>query len=536
MTQTSTPLVVFEDVRIEAGQASDPKVLAQGISFSLERGKVLGLIGESGAGKSTIGLAALGYLRGGCRVAGGRILLSGQDIVPDLGRKGVLDLRSTRIAYVAQSAAASFNPAYRLIDQCVEMALDRRLMSRAEAEERAHAYFKRFRIADPVEFGRRFPHQVSGGQLQRAMLAMAMLCQPEVIVFDEPTTALDVTTQIEVLATIRDALAEEGLAGIYISHDLALISQIADDIVVLRHGKIVEQGPTGQIVNAPEADYTRNLLDQTPLARQPDRTTRDAPRVDIRDAQGSYGQLKVLKGVDLRIGQAQSVALVGESGSGKSTLARALMGLFPLTSGRIELDGQQIGSLSSRKASVLQKLQLIHQYPDTALNPRQSIRKILTIPLRRFTRLRGAALEARLRELLRQVELPETLIDRYPPALSGGQKQRVCIARALAAEPEILVCDEVTASLDKLTADEITRLLGRLQTEQGLSTLLITHDFSLVRALADEVIVMRRGEVVEAGPMAEVTERPQHPYTRRLIASIPTFEPGWLDAQRVAEA
>ena len=523
------PLLRFNDVRIEARQSGVSRALAQNISFDLYKGKVLGLIGESGAGKSTIGLAALGYARAGCAITGGKILLNGVDLRSDLTPPAVRKLRSTRIAYVAQSAAASFNPAYRLLDQCIEMALRRNAMSRGTATQRTLEYFERFKIANPAEFGRRYPHQVSGGQLQRAMLAMAMVCQPEIIVFDEPTTALDVTTQIGVLAAIRDALASTDLAAIYISHDLALLSQIADDIVVLQNGEIVEAGSTKQIISAPSKAYTRNLLQRREPVARPAVPTHTAPRLTVRGAIGFYGPNPVLKNVDLTVPEGRSVALIGESGSGKSTLARAIVGLFPLREGSIEISGQKVGVLARRSPDVLKKVQLIHQYPDTALNPSQTIRKILAKPLSVFLGLKGAAREKRIQELLRQVELPAEVADRHPLALSGGQKQRVCIARALAAEPELLVCDEVTAALDKLTADEIIALLGRLKSETGMSTLLITHDFSLVEALADDVVVMRHGEVVETGAMAKVTGHPEHPYTQRLIASIPTFDPGWLD-------
>lgn len=524
------PILRFERVRIDAGKGSRARPLAKDISFELYRGKVLGLIGESGAGKSTIGLAALGFTRPGCYISDGRVLFGDTCLRTGMSASAVRRLRSTRIAYVAQSAAASFNPAFRLLDQCVEMALRRNVLGREEARRRALDYFARFNIANPEAFGRRYPHQVSGGQLQRAMLAMAMVCQPEIIVFDEPTTALDVTTQIGVLAAIKDALASSDLAAIYISHDLALLSQIADDIVVLQNGGIVEAGATRQIVHAPREPYTRNLLEARKPAAPARETGETLPiRLKVSGAIGHYGDFQVLKSVDLAVPAGRSVAIVGESGSGKSTLARAIVGLFPLSSGSVELSGKSVGPLARRDAATLKKIQLIHQYPDTALNPRQTVRTILAKPLKLFLGLRGAALEKRISELLRQVELPAELASRYPLALSGGQKQRVCIARALAAEPEMLVCDEVTAALDKLTADEIIALLGRLKKETGMSTLLITHDFSLVEALADQVVVMKHGEVVESGSMTEVTKNPQHPYTQRLIASIPTYEAGWIE-------
>ncbi|MGV1831942.1 ABC transporter ATP-binding protein [Agrobacterium vitis] len=529
----SQPILRFENVRIDAGKGSRARPLAKDISFDLHRGKVLGLIGESGAGKSTIGLAALGFTRPGCHISDGRIIFDNACLRTGMSASAVRKLRSTRIAYVAQSAAASFNPAFRLLDQCVEMALRRNVVDREEARRRTLDYFARFNIANPEDFGRRYPHQVSGGQLQRAMLAMAMVCQPEIIVFDEPTTALDVTTQIGVLAAIKDALASSDLAAIYISHDLALLSQIADDIVVLQSGGMVEAGPTQQIIHEPRQSYTRNLLEvRKPVTAPVDSGESIPVRLKVSGAVGFYGDFQVLKSVDLTIPAGRSVAIVGESGSGKSTLARGIMGLFPLSSGTIELSGKPVGPLARRDAATLKKIQLIHQYPDTALNPRQTVRTILAKPLKLLTGLRGAALDARIAELLREVELPPELASRYPQALSGGQKQRVCIARALAAEPDMLVCDEVTAALDKLTADEIIGLLGRLKNETGMSTLLITHDFSLVEALADEVVVMKQGEVVEFGPMIQVTKDPQHPYTQRLISSIPTYEEGWIERIR----
>ncbi|QRY79331.1 ABC transporter ATP-binding protein [Pseudomonas sp. PDNC002] len=506
--------------------------ILDGIDLTLRRGEVLGLIGESGAGKSTLGLSAMGYERPGCRISAGSILFDGEDLAK-ASEPRRRQLWGSRIAYVAQSAAASFNPAHRLIDQYVETALQHGVMPEQQARADAVEMFRRMRLPQPETFGLRYPHQVSGGQLQRAMTAMAMACRPDLIIFDEPTTALDVTTQLEVLATIRDLVCQFDTAALYITHDLAVVAQMADRIMVLRHGKTVEEADTRSMLDSPQEAYTRTLWSVRSLQHEPCAQHETPPLVQLSNLSASYGPLPVLQDVSLEIPTGATVAVVGESGSGKSTLARVLTGLLPPNQGSMTFQGEALARrCQSRPAATLKNIQMIYQMPDTALNPRQRIRDILGRPLAFYLGLSGTAREARLHELLEQIELPpEQFLDRFPGELSGGQKQRICIARALAAEPRLIICDEVTSALDQVVAKGVLLLLKRLQRQLGLSYLFITHDLDTVRSIADHIVVMHQGRIVEQGPAAEVFAPPHHDYTARLLASVPEMDPDWLTRQ-----
>ena len=525
-------LLEMRDLKIE-GQSDDQwSEIVHGVDVVLRRGEVLGLIGESGAGKSTIGIAAMGFARPGCRISGGSIFFDGVDLrgaTEDEKRK----LRGSRIAYVAQSAAAAFNPAHKLIDQYTETPVQHGVKGRAEAEEDAVELYRRLRLPDPDNIGFRYPHQVSGGQLQRAMTAMAMSCRPDLIIFDEPTTALDVTTQIEVLAAIRDVVRQFDTAAIYITHDLAVVAQMADRIMVLRHGHLVEEGLGRELLAHPKEEYTRRLISVRDFRKpEADEAGDERPLLSVENVSASYGGgVKVLDGINLEIHKARTVAVVGESGSGKSTLARAITGLLPPTEGRV-LYGREVlpPRLDRRNREQLRRMQMIYQMPDTALNPRQRIREIIGRPLEFYLGLKGDVREERLRGLLTMIELdPDDFIDRYPGELSGGQKQRVCIARALAAEPELILCDEVTSALDQLVAEEILKLLQRLQDELQVTYLFITHDLATVKAIADEIVVMLQGKIVAQGGRQEILTPPHHEYTELLLSSVPEMNPDWLD-------
>jgi peptide/nickel transport system ATP-binding protein len=504
--------------------------LVRDVSLTLQPGEVLGLIGESGAGKSTIGLAALGHVRHGCHAAAGRVVFDGTDLLT-APTATLRRLRGGSIAYVAQSAAAAFNPSYRLGAQIDEVL--RRFDPSPPAQRRARivALLRRFGLPDPERFFDRYPHQVSGGQLQRAMTAMAMVPEPRLVVFDEPTTALDVTTQLGVLAAIRDAIRIGGAAALYISHDLALVSQVADRILVLRHGGMVEEGAARQVVERPAQLYTRRLLD---VARQRPAPRDGAPSPVVLRVEGlgfAFGLFRVLQDIGLEVRRGRTLAVVGESGSGKSTLARIIAGLHAPKEGTIAFrDAPLPPLLHQRDKETLRRIQMVFQSADTALNPTQTVAQIIGRPLAFYGGLAGAALAQRVEDLLRDVELPPDLATRRPPALSGGQKQRVAIARALAAEPDVILCDEITASLDPLVADGVIRLLDRLRRERGVAYLFITHDLGLVRSLADDVVVMEHGRIVDAGSRDEVLSPPWHPTTELLLASQPGTEAGWLDA------
>lgn len=523
-------LLEIRDLWIEARSDHGWTEIVKGVDVTLERGEVLGLIGESGAGKSTIGLAAMGYVKPGCRISGGSVRFDGMELV-GAGRQQLRRLRGRRIAYVAQSSAAAFNPAWRLIDQYCEGPIRHGVMGRKQAAAEAVQLYRDLRLPEPDRIGLRYPHQVSGGQLQRAMTAMALACHPDLIIFDEPTTALDVTTQIEVLAAIRDVVRKHGAAAIYITHDLAVVAQMADRVKVLLKGEEVEEAPTARMLAAPEKDYTRSLWAVRSFRPTPRQTAETPdPILSLRNVTGGYGTHMVLDDVSFSVPRGRTVAVVGESGSGKSTTARAIMGLLPLAKGQVVFDGEKLtGEGGHRQRDLHRRMQMIHQMADTALNPRHRIRDVIGRPLEFFLGLKGAAKERRIRGLLDQIELdPARFIDRLPGELSGGQKQRVSIARALAAEPDFIICDEVTSALDQLVAEGILRLLDRLQRELGLSYLFITHDLATVRSIADEVVVMQNGKVVEQGPKDRMFTPPHHPYTDKLLSSVPDMDPNWL--------
>ena len=539
---TTEPLVKISNLEID-GIADETRTrIINNVSLELNRGEVMGLIGESGAGKSTLGLAAMGFTRDGCEIVGGNIMFDGIDLVsatPDVKRQ----LLGKRIAYVAQSAAASFNPAHKIINQHAEAPLCHGVSSRTEAEADAIDLYERLRLPNPDEIGFRYPHQVSGGQLQRAMTAMAMSCRPDLIIFDEPTTALDVTTQIEVLVAIREIVEQFQTAAIYITHDLAVVAQMADRVKVLLRGDEVEEADTRTMLDAPREDYTKSLWavrsfqrPQKPLAKKG-----AVPVISLRNVTAAYGSNDpVVRDVSFDIHEGRTVAVVGESGSGKSTTARCITGLLPPMTGEIAFRNEVLPA-DYRKRSVdqLRQVQMIYQMADTALNPRKRIGEIIGRPVEFYLGLKGAEKRRRVEELLELIEMdPKEYINRLPSELSGGQKQRIGIARALAAEPKFIICDEVTSALDQLVAEGILKLLTRLQEEMKLSYMLITHDLSTVRAIADEVVVMKDGLIVEAGPKDEMFTPPHHAYTDLLLSSVPEMNPDWLDellAQRGAE-
>ena len=520
-------LLEIKGLKIEGNSDGVWHPIVKGVDVTLKRGEVLGLIGESGAGKSTIGLAAMGFARPGCRIVGGTIMFDGIDL-RKASEAQKRDLWGSRIAYVAQSAAAAFNPAHTLIDQTVETAVRHGIMTREQAEADARDLYKRLQLPKPDTIGDRFPHQVSGGQLQRAMTAMAMACRPDLIIFDEPTTALDVTTQVEVLAAMRDIVEQFNTAAIYITHDLAVVAQMADRIMVLLRGKEVEQAPTRQMLKQPTQDYTKTLWAVRKLAKEESISDDIALRVHNVDA--SYGgMVKVLDNVTVQLPRGRTVAVVGESGSGKSTLARAITGLLPPMKGEVYFNGKPLPkALKDRDKDTLRRIQMIYQSADTSLNPRQTIRDLIGRPIEFYHGIKGAACDRAVAELLDAIELNENYIDRLPGELSGGQKQRISIARALAAKPEIIICDEVTSALDQIVQEEILTLLMKLQKETNVSYLFITHDIATVRAISDEIVVMHQGKVVQQGPKTKVLNPPYPAYTELLLSSVPEMDPDWL--------
>lgn len=530
----NAPLLEARGLRIGAtlqrpGEKPRTFEIVHGVDFTLEKGKVLGLIGESGAGKSTIGLASLNYGRGPVEITGGEMKVNGKN-VRDLSPRALRELRGRVVTYVSQSAAASFNPSLRLMQQVTEACVRHDVCSRAEAQERALDLFARLKL--PLSIGDRYPHQVSGGQLQRVMTAMALCPRPDLVVFDEPTTALDVTTQIDVLAAIKQTIAHTGVGALYITHDLAVVAQMADHIMVLRDGQMVETGPTEQILNAPRERYTRALISERHALATEKSATGLTPLLSLRDVSATYPGIRfdILKKVSLDVLPGQTLAIVGESGSGKSTTARAITGLMPPRAGEIFFEGERLPDrIADRSREQLRKLQLVHQMADVAMNPRHTVAKLIGRPLEYFFGLKGREKHERVLELLHDVELGEDFLHRYPAELSGGQKQRVCIARCLAAKPKLIICDEVTSALDPLVANGILKLLLNLQAREGVSYLFITHDLAVVKAMADSIAVMLRGEVVRYGQKSRVLSAPFDPYTELLLNSVPETRPGWLE-------
>ncbi len=532
MSQDKSILLNIKNLRIEGYSDEKWVEIVHGVDLTLHRGEVMGLIGESGAGKSTIGLAAMGFTRDGCRISeGSSIEFDGMELTTT-PESDLQCLRGARIAYVAQSAAASFNPAHKLIDQHTEAPVQYRIKKRLESQEDAMELYERLRLPNPREIGFRYPHQVSGGQLQRAMTAMAMACRPDLIIFDEPTTALDVTTQIEVLAAIRDIVDQFNTAAIYITHDLAVVAQMADVIKVLLKGHEVEEADTRTMLENPKDDYTKSLWAVREFKReQKPRPQNEVPLIAVKNVDASYGETPVLYDVSFDIYAGMTVAVVGESGSGKSTTARCITGLLPPTAGEILFKGDPLPpDYRNRTKDQLRQAQMIYQMADTALNPKVRISEIIGRPAQFYSGLTGPALKNRVDELLDLIELePSKYYNRYPPELSGGQKQRIGIARSLAAEPTFIICDEVTSALDQLVAEGILRLLDKLQNELNLSYMFITHDLATVRSIADEVVVMQYGKVVEQGPKNEMFTPPHHEYTDLLLSSVPEMDPDWLD-------
>ena len=520
-------LLEMKDIRIDGFSDERWHKIIKGIDLTLHRGEVMGLIGESGAGKSTLGLASMGFTKPGCKITSGSVVFDGKDLVT-ASEDEKRSLWGTRIAYVAQSAAASFNPAHRLLNQTVEASLNQNLQSRDLAEADARDLYKQLQLPDPENIGDRYPHQVSGGQLQRMMTAMAMSPRPDLIIFDEPTTALDVTTQVEVLVAMRSIVEKFNTAALYITHDLAVVAQMADVIKVLRYGKEVEEADTRKMLKSPKEKYTKSLWSVRALEKA------EAPSDDIilsiNNVDAAYnGSLKVLHDINIKIPRGRTVAVVGESGSGKSTTARVITGLLPPMAGTVQFNGEALPSeLKDRSKDQLQRIQMIYQSADTAMNPRQTIAEIIGRPLEFYHGLSGLQKQERILELLEMIELDESFYDRFPSELSGGQKQRVCIARALGADPEIIICDEVTSALDQIVQEGILKLLLNLQKEYNITYLFITHDIAVVNAISDEIVVMYQGAVIEQGLKSEIMSPPHPEYTQLLLNSVPEMDPDWL--------
>ncbi len=584
------PVAELRDLRVETA-AGDP--IVEGLSLSLGRGQSLGIVGESGSGKTTAVLALLGFAQNGARIAGGEIRIAGEVLAAG-SETAARKLRGRLVSYVPQNPGTALNPSLRIGQAIVEML--RSGDDKGMSEEEIGDTLESVGLPRDSEFQRRFPHQLSGGQQQRVCIAIALVRKPPIVVLDEPTTGLDVITQATILDELTRLRAEHGIAMVYVSHDLAVVAQIADQVAVMYAGRILEQGPTEQILTHPRHPYTRGLLMTLPDHLRPRRLQAMpgvalgvgewpqgcsfAPRCPLRidrceqgvpelrrvsashlarclraeevddpdpallaprsqdgastpvltvtslvaEHRTRYGKVVAAKDVSFSISRGECVALVGESGSGKTTIARTIAGLHPIGGGEIELAGDALPGLA-RKRSVEERrrIQMIFQNPSDSLNAKHTISKVIARPARLLRGLSRKEADAEVRRLLSLVRLPERTADRYPMELSGGERQRVGIARALAAQPEVVVCDEITSALDVSVQAAVLDLLTELREELGLALLFITHDLGTVATVADRVLVLERGIVCETGPTATVLKHPKSSYTTDLLAAAPSI-------------
>ncbi|WP_152447943.1 ABC transporter ATP-binding protein [Nocardiopsis alkaliphila] len=506
------------------GRPSDVEIISD-VSLTVNRGEILGLVGESGSGKTTLGLSLLRHLKRATQITEGRVWVGERELA-SLNEQQVRNLRGRAVAYIPQSPASALNPALRLGTQLTE-ALHDDTSTSDQVAERVREVLREVALPDDPAFLRRYPHQLSGGQQQRVAIAMAFVGRPDLIVLDEPTTGLDVTTQAHVLETIKAMTREYGTAGVYISHDMAVVADLADDIAVMYQGELVEHGRTEQVLSAPRHEYTRRLLMAVPLLRTSGHTepaTRtEEPLLRIFELSAGYGRTRVLEGIDLSVSRGECVALLGESGSGKTTLSRSVAGLHHQFEGGLVFDGQALAGTSYRRtAEQRRRIQYVFQNPYEALNPRKRVRDQILGPYRHLVG-RPDDPDLVVAQALERAALPASYGERFPEQLSGGERQRVCIARAVATRPDLLVCDEITSALDVSVQAEIVKLLRSLQ-DDGMALLFVTHNIALVSNIADRVAVLNKGRIVEYGPVGQVMSAPEHEYTRALIADTPDFE------------
>jgi peptide/nickel transport system ATP-binding protein len=507
------------------------------VDLAIPRGKTLGLVGESGSGKTSLAWAIMRYLPGNARELGGELLLAGEDLRAKTARE-IADIRGRRIGMVFQDPSTSLNPTLTLGDQLSETLIRHRGMTQAQAYAEGEALLARTGITRPAAMMKRYPHQASGGEKQRVVIATAFACDPECILFDEPTTALDTITSRQILDIFRKLQEDTGVAALYISHDLALVSRIAHEVAVIHRGEIVERGATETVFRNPRHGYTKALIAAAP---RPDiRLSGPAPAptaptvLAVKDLTVRYGGrsfLQKLTGrgeaavegarkINLDLRQGEILGIVGESGSGKSTIARAIAGIADFD-GAISFDGRTVSARREIDRSYRRAAQIVFQHPDSSLNPRQRVGDIIARPLKLYGLAKGRAIEERITELLAQVRLPAEFAQRHPHQLSGGEKQRVAIARAFAAKPKLVICDEITSSLDVSVQAAVARLLVELQAGTETSCLFITHDLNLVRQLAHRIAVVWRGDLVDLFDAADFDAGQRHPYTRSLLEAMP---------------
>ncbi len=556
--------LVISDLKIGYRAKASTMSVLKGVDLRVAPGEVAGLVGESGSGKSTLAYAVMNYLARNAVVENGSIAIDGEDIL-SVSPERLRELRRGLVSMVYQDPMASLNPIMSVGDQLLENIRLSQKGSAADHLKRAHELLEQVNLPNPRAMMQRFPHEISGGEKQRILIAMAFSMRPRLMICDEPTTALDPTTAAQVLDLLRSLKDQTGVSVLYISHDLATVSEIADRVAVIQHGEIVEQGETEVLLRSPEHPYTRNLLgSQVNSGQQPIRrrvlaygqapeaewqqgerlfAREDTPLLRLESVDVRYGKprlfdrmrsidrtFRAAKAIDLAIASGETVGLVGESGCGKSSLAKAIAGLVEFD-GSLSYRGSTFRSMRALSANYRKDIQIVFQHPDAALNPKRTIGQILGRPAAVRDDIRGAKLTARVAELLRMVRLPEHYASRHPHELSGGEKQRVCIARALAGRPSLMICDEITSGLDVSVQGAILNLLADLQDEHGLSYLFISHDLNVVQHIADRIVVMYLGRIVEVrGTVSRAA--PYHPYTEALFSAVPSLDPG-LETRRV---
>ena len=550
-------LLSVEHLRVGFGRDPEPSIAVRDMSFKIAPGEVVALVGESGSGKSVTALSIMRLVEyGGGRILGGRLMFDGGDGPVDLAEldnAATAKLRGNAMAMIFQEPMTSLNPIYTVGEQIMEPLRLHRGASGSEARERAVALLDRVRLPDPAQQKQRYPHELSGGQRQRVMLAMALACGPKLLIADEPTTALDVTIQAQILDLLRDVQQETGAALLFITHDMAVVAEIADRVVVMKSGERVEDAPVDAIFEAPRHPYSQALLAAAPRlgalagtdgprpfgtrAQVPAPSSAARPLIEVRDLVTRFpvrtGVLRrktaEVHAVDMAsfdILPGQTLALVGESGSGKSTLARSVLRLVEPASGSVTLDGSELTTLDPAAMQKMRaKMQVVFQDPYASMNPRRRIFDQLADPVRIHETPDEDALRARLERLIREVDLPADSLERFPHEFSGGQRQRLCIARALSLTPALIVADEPVSALDVSVQAQVVDHLIDLQARQGVAFLFISHDMAIVERIAHRIAVMRQGRIVEIGPRRAVIEEPQHPYTRQLLDSVPVADP-----------
>jgi peptide/nickel transport system ATP-binding protein len=548
----SEALLRVSDLRVGFATEGGRVQAVDGVSFELSPGEVLAIVGESGSGKSVTAQTIIGLTRSPNASIEGSVRLGESELI-GAGEEELRKVRGERIAMVFQDPMTSFNPVYRVGDQLVEaIQAHRPQVSRSDARERAVGLLGSVGLPDPERRADRYPHEFSGGMRQRAMIAMALTLEPEVLIADEPTTSLDVTIQAQILELLRRLNRERGLATILITHDFGVVAEMADRVLVMHEGKIVERGDLDDVFYATKDPYTRKLLgavvrlDQAPPLRP---GKGQGPLLEVTDLVKHFpvkggllldrevDRVRAVDEVSFSVERGETFGLVGESGSGKSTLSRAVLQLLTPTSGSVRFDGREIAGLSRRRMRPLRpEMQMVFQDPYASLNPRKRTGQIVGEPLRVQSRASGAELRRRVHELLERVGLSREHYDRYPHELSGGQRQRVGIARALSLRPKLIVADEPVSALDVSIRAQILTLLSELQEEFGLTYVFVAHDIGVVRHVSDRIAVMHNGKIVEQGPADQVCERPSDPYTKTLLAAVPVPDPRETRARRGSSA